>query len=62
MSPTARADSWFADSKLIRHEGTTHQGTLLVEGKHSPWLQYEVERVIGMVEALETLPDLSHSW
>jgi hypothetical protein len=36
MSPTTRADSWFADSKLMRHVATTHQGTLLVEGKHSP--------------------------
>jgi hypothetical protein len=27
------ADSWFSDSKLMRHMATTHQGTLLVEGK-----------------------------
>jgi hypothetical protein len=27
------ADSWFSDSKLMRHMATTHKGTLLVEGK-----------------------------
>src|SRR5262245_59865169 len=27
------ADSWFSDSKLMRHVATTHQGTMLVEGK-----------------------------
>jgi hypothetical protein len=27
------ADSWFSDSKLMRHVATTHQGTFLVEGK-----------------------------
>jgi len=27
------ADSWFGDSKLMRHVAITHQGTLLVEGK-----------------------------
>src|SRR3989440_163472 len=31
--PMVVADSWFSDSKLMRHVATTHQGTLLVEGK-----------------------------
>ncbi len=32
-SPMVVADSWFGDSKLLRHVATTHEGTLLVEGK-----------------------------
>jgi hypothetical protein len=31
--PMVVADSWFGDSKLMRHVATTHQGTFLVEGK-----------------------------
>jgi hypothetical protein len=31
--PVIVADSWFSDSKLMRHVATTHQGTFLVEGK-----------------------------
>ena len=31
--PIVVADSWFGDSKLMRHVVTTHQGTFLVEGK-----------------------------
>jgi hypothetical protein len=31
--PLVIADSWFSDSKLMRHVATTHQGTFLVEGK-----------------------------
>jgi hypothetical protein len=31
--PLVVADSWFSDSKLMRHVATTHQSTLLVEGK-----------------------------
>jgi hypothetical protein len=31
--PVVVADSWFSDSKLMRHVTTTHEGTLLVEGK-----------------------------
>jgi hypothetical protein len=31
--PMIIADSWFSDSKLMRHVATTHQGTFLVEGK-----------------------------
>src|SRR5262245_22639752 len=31
--PMVVADSWFSDSKLMRHVVTTHQGTFLVEGK-----------------------------
>jgi hypothetical protein len=31
--PMIVADSWFSDSKLMRHVATTHQGTMLVEGK-----------------------------
>ena len=31
--PMVVADSWFSDSKLMRHVATTHRGTLLVEGK-----------------------------
>jgi hypothetical protein len=32
-SPVVVADSWFSDSKLMRHVATIHKGTLLVEGK-----------------------------
>jgi hypothetical protein len=31
--PLVVADSWFSDSKLMRHVARTHQGTMLVEGK-----------------------------
>ena len=31
--PMVVADSWFGDSKLMRHVAITHEGTLLVEGK-----------------------------
>jgi hypothetical protein len=31
--PVVVADSWFSDSKLMRHVATTHQGPFLVEGK-----------------------------
>jgi hypothetical protein len=31
--PMVVADSWFSDSKLMRHVATIHQGTFLVEGK-----------------------------
>ena len=31
--PMVVADSWFSDSKLMRHVATAHEGTLLVEGK-----------------------------
>jgi hypothetical protein len=31
--PMVIADSWFSDSKLMRHVATTHEGTFLVEGK-----------------------------
>jgi hypothetical protein len=31
--PVVVADSWFSDSKLMRHVATAHQGTFLVEGK-----------------------------
>ena len=31
--PMVVADSWFSDSKLMRHVATTHEGTLLVERK-----------------------------
>ena len=31
--PLVVADSWFSDSKLMRHVAMTHKGTLLVEGK-----------------------------
>jgi hypothetical protein len=31
--PMVIADSWFSDSKLMRHVATTHQGTFRVEGK-----------------------------
>ena len=33
--PLAVADSWFSDSKLMRHVGQRHQGVLLVQGKSS---------------------------
>jgi DDE superfamily endonuclease len=31
--PIVVADSWFSDSKLMRHVATTYKGTFLVEGK-----------------------------
>ena len=31
--PMVVADSWFSDSKLMRHVATAHEGTLLAEGK-----------------------------
>jgi hypothetical protein len=31
--PMVAADSWFSDSKLMRHVADAHQGTLLVQGK-----------------------------
>jgi DDE superfamily endonuclease len=31
--PMVGADSWFSDSKLMRHVANAHQGTLLVQGK-----------------------------
>jgi hypothetical protein len=31
--PVVVADSWLSDSKFMRHVATTHQGTVLVEGK-----------------------------
>ena len=34
-TPVVVADSWFGDSKLMRHVRAQHQGTLLVEGKNS---------------------------
>jgi DDE superfamily endonuclease len=34
-APLVVADSWFSDSKLMRHVANTHQGTLLVQGKNS---------------------------
>jgi hypothetical protein len=34
-APLVVADSWFSDSKLMRHVRSQHQGTLLVEGKNS---------------------------
>ena len=33
--PMVVADSWFSDSKLMRHVAEAHQGTLLVQGKRS---------------------------
>ena len=33
--PMVGADSWFSDSKLMRHVADAHQGTLLVQGKRS---------------------------
>jgi hypothetical protein len=32
--PMVVADSWFSDSKLMRHVATTHQSTVLVEGEN----------------------------
>ena len=34
-APVVVADSWFSDSKLMRHVHCQHQGTLVVEGKKS---------------------------
>ena len=34
-TPMVVADSWFSDSKLMRHIANAHQGTLLVQGKRS---------------------------
>jgi hypothetical protein len=40
--PIAAADSWFSDSKLMRHVG--HQGTLLVQGKSTYVFTLEVAK------------------
>jgi hypothetical protein len=32
-APMVVADSWFSDSKLMRHLATTHEGTFLVAGQ-----------------------------
>jgi len=34
-APMVVADSWFSDSKLMRHVSSQHQGTVLVEGKNA---------------------------
>ena len=34
-TPMVVADSWFSDSKLMRHIANAHQGTLLAQGKRS---------------------------
>jgi len=54
--PLVVADSWFGDSKLMRHIAGEHQGTLLVEGK-SPYVFHLADgrRVTG--HDLVTRPD-----
>ena len=52
--PMVVADSWFSDSKLMRHVATTHQGTFLVEGKapmSSNYLMDARSRGIGLAAA-----------
>src|SRR6266571_1610950 len=45
-APMVVADSWFSDSKLMRHVANAHQGTLLVQGKRSYTFTIEVTRLI----------------
>src|ERR671932_1473466 len=55
--PMVVADSWFSDSKLMRHVATTHEGTFLVEGKSTYTFKlYDGRQVKG--EALQH----QHDW
>jgi hypothetical protein len=46
--PMVVADSWFSDSKLMRHVADAHQGTLLVQGKsHYPFTLEDGQKVKG---------------
>jgi hypothetical protein len=44
--PMVGADSWFSDSKLMRHVTDTHQGTLVVQGKRSSTFTLEDGRKV----------------
>jgi DDE superfamily endonuclease len=46
LPPMVVADSWFGDSKLMRHVATTHQGTFLVEGKSTYVFELPVGRQV----------------
>ena len=45
-APMVVADSWFSDSKLMRHIANAHQGTLLVQGKRSSTFTLEDGRKV----------------
>jgi len=44
--PMVVADSWFSDSKLMRHVAKAHQGTLLVQGKRAYSFTLEAGRKV----------------
>jgi hypothetical protein len=44
--PLVVADSWFSDSKFMRHVAKAHQGTLLVQGKRSSTFTLEDGRKV----------------
>src|SRR6266849_3076204 len=45
-TPMVVADSWFSDSKLMRHIANAHQGALLVQGKRSSTFTLEEGRKV----------------
>lgn len=57
--PIAVADSWFSDSKLMRHVSDAHQGTLLVQGKTTYTFYLEDGR---KVHGRDFLQDDAWSW
>jgi hypothetical protein len=58
-SPLAVADSWFSDSKLMRHVRGRHQGVLLVQGKSTYAFTLEDGRKI---KGSDLLKDGSWPW
>ncbi len=58
-APMVVADSWFSDSKLMRHVAQAHQGTLLVQGKRSYTFTLEDGRKVKGSDLLK--PD-TWSW
>src|SRR5881397_1615377 len=58
-APMVVADSWFSDSKFMRHVAQAHQGTLLVQGKRSYTFTLEDGRKVKGADLLK--PD-TWSW
>src|SRR3989475_1326817 len=52
-APMVVADSWFSDSKLMRHVAQAHQGTLLVQGKRSYTFTLEDGRKVKGADLLK---------
>src|SRR6266478_926774 len=53
-APMVVADSWFSDSKLMRHVAQAHQGTLLVQGKRSSIFTLEDGRKVKGADLVKT--------